>query len=223
MSDDFADSDLSPGPSSASAAAPAAGGAGAQAQGDAFAIEMVGQEQTNWCWAAVTQAIEIHLRQARYSQEEIATHHISQNRPGASCAPPEASRTGGGRCAAAFRCAAECNGDHDVTCVLGERGIATTVLAEDAPVPFEALPAQIAARRPIICRMAFGNDGHYLCITGWWVAPNGTRQVLVCDPWSQPPRLPVQSRYMPYDEFIADYPANGLLGRNTDAWAASAS
>jgi hypothetical protein len=195
------------------------GMAPAQADPDAFALDMTGQEETNWCWSATTQAIEAHLHDRRPDQETIATEHVATSRPGATCAPPDRRRTGGGHCIAPGNCSAECNNTHDVTVVLAERGIRTSLLSKSGGVSFDAVRPEAAAGRPVICRMSFDGVGHFVCLAGAWAAPNGTPYVLVYDPWSARAGQSVSAEWVVHDEFVARYHSGTSVGRNTHAWA----
>lgn len=68
---------------------------------------MTCQEETNWCWAAVTQAVE-RIGGDAVDQADVATDHIAASRPDENCAvfdPDDADEADCG----AHACEAQCN------------------------------------------------------------------------------------------------------------------
>jgi hypothetical protein len=140
---------------------------------------MVKQEQTNWCWVAVTQAILKFLGRGVKPQHAIATHHIQHNGRTLICAPPNSSVANGEICDDDDACQASCNNAHILRIVLNEFDSFDSKLT----LGFDAVQAEINAGRPVACRIQWkGSGGHFIALTGWTIDANGKQQVHVHDP-----------------------------------------
>jgi Papain-like cysteine protease AvrRpt2 len=145
-------------------------------------IRLVCQEEGQWCWAAITQAVE-DWRGSVVSQSEVASHHIAPD-GGLVCATPLGD-AGGQSCAA---CAEGCGDAHYLSAVLAERNRLKSSPINNPPT-FNAIRRAIDVdRRPIPLRIDWGaaanNSGHFVCVVGYKVDGTGKRWVSVFDPLS---------------------------------------
>lgn len=170
---------LTPRPMDGGGGQPAIAAGGSSAD---LAIRLVCQEEGQWCWAAVTQAVE-DWRGSAVSQSEVASHHIAPD-GGLVCAAPLGA-AGGQVCAA---CAVGCDDAHFLSAVLGERDRLRSAPINDAPT-FKAIREAIYVdQRPIPLRIDWGADtnhsGHFICVVGYKVDGAGKQWVRVFDPLS---------------------------------------
>jgi hypothetical protein len=181
------------------------------ATGDEIDFTMLHQEATNWCWAAVTQAVLFYLDENRFiKQARIATDHIRRTQPNITCVADQ-GEVAGGTCDNV--CNKPCNGFHKVRVVIQENGVEVGVLRAESPVRFEDVVSEIGRRRPVVCRIAYeDSSGHFVCLTGWRVR-GGVRSVRVHDPRAGSLGRKVPSSWLTLDEFI-HYSAGGAAGLN---------
>jgi hypothetical protein len=141
------------------------------------------QQQTNWCWAAVTFSVSHYYpfngkQAAQMSQCQLATYFV--NRP--SCLnpmPPYGSDWPG-------------NQMFTLQMPLGEAGH----LAGTAGVlNFGQIAQQIDVQRPVCCHIQMGGVGHFLAITGYIANPE--QDIFVQDPVPGP-----YSGFMPLAAFM---------------------
>lgn len=186
--------------------------------GDRFDFALWRQEETKWCWAAIVQAVENARRGNLPSQQDVATAHIARHNPGATCAPPDRWTDNDGTCDE-HGCDATCASNHAASVVLAERGLMAGTLSSGQPVSLAQVQTQTQARRPVICRMEGGRVGHFICIAGWWIAPNGVPWLLVHDPRNGVLGQPVASGYVRYDDVATRYPMGAAYGRNDHSYS----
>lgn len=174
-------------------------------------LVMAGQEETNWCWSAVAQAVIAFVNGASPSQEEIATEHArrSGRRP---CSPPERKKSLGGACADQG-CAGCCNDAHILRIVLDQHGRFRALLSEEAAPSFEQIQAEIDAGRPVPCRIQWlQGGGHFVLVAGWTVGVDGGEYVHVLDPASNEGGKAIVENVMPLSAFADAYRQSGLTG-----------
>ncbi|MDJ0275378.1 hypothetical protein QLH51_00970 [Sphingomonas sp. 2R-10] len=191
-------------------------------RGDDFAFVLMLQERTNWCWAAVVQAVNYAAGNRRpdaaVSQTAIAGTHIGRHHPGATCTAPGVFH-GTGRTCDDQGCTVGCDGAHAARIVLSERGLFAGSLATKGAVSFESIVRQVDRHKAIVCRIRAGSVAHFVCLTGWWIDADGTRHVIVQDPRRVTGHRQAVPRYMPFDVFTASYPLGAVRGHNDYAYA----
>jgi hypothetical protein len=177
-------------------------------------LGMIAQEETNWCWAAVTQSVLGYVHQLNQSQENIATDHAHRNGKPYTCAPPRRKQVLGGACGNGD-CAGSCNDAHILRVVLHEQGCLKAPLSEDGPPSFGAIRAEIDAGRPVPCRIQWGGDGggHFVIVSGWSVDGDGIERVHVLDPATNEGGRAIVERIMAHDDFVAAYELSGFVGQ----------
>lgn len=161
-----------------------AGGAAAGLDLVVPGFELTCQEHTNWCWAAVTQAVERVLA-GDFAQATIASDHVGLSHPEKSCDQFDPDETDQLDCAPG-NCAAHCNSPHSLFAVLTERNRLQDEGLLSGKIAFDQLKAEIANHRPVPCRIQWnGTDSgaHFVCVAG--VSDGGgQRFVHVFDPLS---------------------------------------
>jgi hypothetical protein len=200
--------------------APAMPMAGVMAEGAGVAqsgqktvtVGMTGQEQLNWCWSSVTQAV-LGWADQQVAQSDVATAHITHNGRQASCAPPNGSNSNGLQCATGNGCQASCNDPHILSVVLTENGRFAGFISNGAAPSFDALVQQLNAEKPVPCRVQWSvGGGHFVVVSGWTVDAGGNQSVHVLDPASASADVPVSERILPYLQFVNDYTDSGVTG-----------
>lgn len=175
-------------------------------------VAMTAQEQTNWCWSAVTQAVKGWSGQT-VSQTDVATAHISHNGRPLTCAAPHHKDSNGAPCASDGDCAAICNDPHILSVVLRENELFKRYLSEDAAPQFDDLVACINANKPAPCRVQWSSGGgHFIMVIGWTVDESGTQWVHVLDPASASPGQSVPERVIDFAQFTDAYTLSGSTG-----------
>jgi hypothetical protein len=173
---------------------------------------MMGQEEINWCWSAVTQTIAAFRHGRSSTQEEIASKHAEQSGKPYRCAPPNRSHTGGGQCSSAAACSATCNDPHVLRRILEEQGLYDQTLSSNAAPSFEQIQAEVNAQRPLPCRVQWnGGGGHFILVSGWSVDASGKRRVHVLDPAANEGGETIVERALTYDQFTS-YALSGVSG-----------
>lgn len=169
------------------------------------------QEETNWCWAAVTQAVLKFLHGRDVAQEAIATEHARRTGKGYTCAPPKRKNVLGKECGDA-RCQAGCNDAHFLRIVMNEQGCFGSILSQGAPT-FQQIRTEIDAGRPLPCRVQWRpQGGHFILLSGWAVGADGVQRVVVLDPlWNESTRAVVE-RTMSYPAFVNSYQGSSNIG-----------
>lgn len=190
---------------------------GARGAGQDLPFSLMRQEENNWCWAAVAQAIEFARTGRALSQQQIATDHISKHL-GGTCDPPARNARNRGKCGDG-ECDAACGSMHAISVVLADRGLLRGTLSTGGPVTLSQIKNEIAAGRPIVCRLDANGAGHFICIAGWWTGPAGLPQVLVHDPGVGPKGHPVEPIYRPLAVVQDRYPMGAAYGRNNRSYS----
>jgi hypothetical protein len=124
----------------------------------------VGQERTNWCWAASAQMIRRHMQLPEKQQCEIASVRLGK----ACCAAPD-----------------ECNvrlSFDAIGTLLAENGVSSR--RQRAQLDEQTFWAELFARRPVLLLDVFesGTDGHVRVAFGWQQLSRGQRVVRIADP-----------------------------------------
>lgn len=173
---------------------------------------LMAQEETNWCWAAVTQYVFGIVRQETVSQQDVASKHIQNSGRAHSCAAPHRKKVGG-KCADTG-CSGACNAQHTLRIVLSERGFSGLYLSQKRAPTFDELKGEIDSGRPVPCRVRWADGaGHFVLVVGWTVDAAGTPLVHVRDPGSATLGAPISELIMPHSKFAADYRLSGLRGK----------
>ena len=173
-------------------------------------VAMTGQEQSNWCWAAVTQAVRDWAGSAA-TQPDIATSHIQASGRPYTCVPPNAAVTAGRNCAPAHQCQGSCNDQHILSVVLGENGR----LQQALPVTptFTQVKALLDADLPVPCRVKWNQQaGHFIMVYGWTIDASGEEKVHVLDPATAAAGAPVSARIWRFSDFVTSYSISCTTG-----------
>ena len=188
----------------AAVAAMAAGGA-APSQKIVTNVSMIGQEQSNWCWSAVTQTIK-QWAGTSASQTDVATTHVTYNGRTQTCATPNETTTTGNDCAAGASCAAGCNDPHILVVVLKENKHFASYITQGSAPSFNDLVSRLNADKPVPCRVQWSTGGgHFIVVVGWTIDDTGAQLVHVLDPASVPAGQPVAERVLGFRQFVSAY------------------
>lgn len=188
------------------------GFAGGPTQGTLPSLAMDGQEETNWCWSAVTQAVLAFRLSRQVSQQDIATEHAVRSGKAYTCAPPHRKKTAGGQCADTA-CLGSCNDAHILRVVLAEHGCFHSTVSNESAPSFTQIRAEVNAGRPLPCRVQWNiGGGHFIIVAGWSVGADGIERVHVLDPASNEGGEAIIERRIPYSTFVGDYELSGLTG-----------
>jgi hypothetical protein len=170
-----------------------------------FGFSMTCQQEDQWCWAAVTQAVE-RWRGAEVSQSRVASHHIAPGQ-GLVCSTPLPG-VGGQSCG---HCdgSAGCGDPHFLSKVLEGRGRLAANGATNHVPPFETIVEAIDDQRPLPVRIGWnGVSGHFICVAGYRITSSGTARVILYDPlWPGRRAGAAAVIEMDYDAFATDYDA----------------
>lgn len=183
-----------------------------QSSGDVLNFSMKCQEEDQWCWAAVAQAVEA-WGSRQFSQSEIASRHIDPASAALVCAHPLNLNTPGG--STCQPCGSGCGGPHSLGSVLAERARLVGSAVPNAP-SFTEIKNAISGNRPLPIRISWsGGGGHFICITGYAVDATGVEWVTVVDPLHPSVGAPnADPQDLRYDIFVSAYPAgDGSSGR----------
>lgn len=194
---------------------PLPGHAGAPSTNVVPGLALVGQEETNWCWSAVTQAILRYRRGTARTQEQIATEHAARSGKPYTCAPPERKKAAGRACAD-VACQATCNDAHILRVVLAEQGCFEATLTSGSAPSFQLIRDEIDARRPVPCRVQWsgaGGGGHFIIVSGWTIGADGVERVHVLDPAANEGGRSIAERIMPWTTFAGAYVQSGVSGK----------
>lgn len=132
-----------------------------------LALSVQPQQETNWCWAAVSTSIS-----AFYNALTVWTQCLVANTalPRTDC------------------CSAPANSDPTLCNKPWYLDIALQVTNNfrqmiGAPLSFAALQTEINNSQPVGCRIGWtGGGGHFVAIVGWLAASSGTEYIDISDP-----------------------------------------
>jgi len=192
---------------------PLPGFAGAPVSHVLHGLGMAGQEETNWCWSAVTQAVLRYLRGTVISQEDIASTHAQRSGKPYVCGPPQRKKTVGGRCAD-LACQGSCNDAHILRIILKEQGCYDGLLSSDAAPTFSQIRSEVDAGRPVACRIQWSDSGgHFVLVSGWTIGADDVERVHVLDPAANEGGRAIVERVLPHTTFASAYTQSGVTGR----------
>jgi hypothetical protein len=175
-------------------------------------VRMSGQEEVNWCWSAVTQAIMLSRQQRTLSQQDIAGEHARRSGKAHSCEPPHRRQTSGQECAD-DSCQASCNDAHILRIIMGEQGCFNVVLSEGSAPSFDEIKGEIDGDKPVACRVQWNaGGGHFILVSGWTIGADGKERVHILDPASNEGGQSIVERVLPYATFATAYSQSGLTG-----------
>ena len=156
-------------------------------------FEMICQEDEQWCWAAVTQAVE-RWHNTTVSQTDVASYHAGTD---AKVPPPNDCED--------RLCGLGPSNTHRLSKVLSERKLLGKV-TQSAP-RFEDIKRVIGEQRPLPVRIKWNGDGgHFLCISGYSEDSKGRQRVKVHDPLVPGVRQgSVDVQTIPFQKFVEKY------------------
>jgi Papain-like cysteine protease AvrRpt2 len=130
----------------------------------AFTIQP--QQQTNWCWAAVSTSVSHFFSAAStWTQCQVANATLPRN----DCCGDGAADT------------TKCNIYGFLDQALATTGNFRQMLSRR--LSFVEVQSEIQASRPVGSRVAwFGNGAHFMAIVGWLVAEGGEQYLDIADP-----------------------------------------
>jgi len=128
-------------------------------------LAMQQQEQTLWCWAAVSASIK------RYYDASASVLQCEQ----------ASSQTNGWSCCTD---PGPCNHDGYLRTALEHVGVFRSLF--EGLVPFATILEEIGARHPVCCRIEWPDKtGHFVSVDGY-----EGRTLFIKDPWYGPSRVP---------------------------------
>jgi hypothetical protein len=154
------------------------------------------QQQSNWCWAAVTASINAFLDDPTPPMEQgaVATELLESQ----GISSPNCSTT---------PCPSVCNQPEALNAALAIAGN----LRQNGYLPcsyltFDCLQNWINEQLPVAARITWfgnGNGAHFIALTGCKTLPSGQQQVYVQDPDQSTPST--SPGFIDYDELVANY------------------
>lgn len=140
------------------------------------------QQQSMWCWAAVSSSVDCYFTPAAWQKQcEVACGAL--RRSDCCTTPPN--------------CNTPALLQDGLTVVKHLRG------TRRGRIRFDALVQEIDAGYPVCVRIGwYGGGGHFVVVSGYWVSPSGKQYVYVDDPWY------LRSQ-MTYDDLCWNYLSKG--------------
>jgi hypothetical protein len=159
------------------------GGAGTSTE--KLELSVAGQEQTNWCWAAVSSSVSRFYDMAStWDQCKVANSALSRN----DCCGAGAANL--------------CNIRWCLAAALTATGNLRGQMLRRS-LTFAEIRAEIARNSPVGSRVEWrGGGGHFQAIVGWLVGHEGTEYIDVSDP-------AFGDTQIAYSEFVAFYRSSG--------------
>lgn len=182
------------------------GGAHPISAGSVAGFNMACQEEAQWCWAAVIQSLE-SLVGNDVSQSEVASRHIDVEGEGLICEHP--LPTHDPLRMTCTTCKAGCSEPHSLGAILAERNLLIGDALVGPPTFDEIVRAITIDRRPLPVRVNWsGDQGHFICVTGYTVDAAGIQRVTVFDPLLPAIGAPVADpQDLRFDDLLNAYPA----------------
>jgi len=164
----------------APAAAAAAGGAPSQSL-NGFSVEI--QQQSEWCWAAVSTSVATFFGSAAWTQCRVASGELAP----LNCCGGDAADS--------------CNQPWYLDRALTRVGHFDRITFSSAT--FAVVQGEINGGRPLGCRIAWaGGSAHFVAVGGWRVTADGSQYVNICDPYYGPTTKK-------YSDFVSAYMTPG--------------
>ncbi len=176
-------------------------------------IAMMPQDQGNWCWAAVTQAILRHMHGHEVSQETIATTHMAQTGKTLVCSGTEKGKAAAQAQCNPGQCQGICNNMHLLWVIMTEQGCYGGAI-QGAP-SFQIIQGEITNQKPLACRVEwYGRPGigHFILVVGYEIGPDGIQRVHVLDPARNDGTMRIAPIVLPYIQFAQNYFGSFGLG-----------
>ena len=141
-------------------------GGAAVANSKKLNLSVTPQEQTNWCWAAVSASV---------------SHYYSSTSTWSQCTVANAALPRTDCCGAGAADPGKCNKPWYLNIALNVTGNLDRV--ESRSLRFSEVQAEIGRDAPLGTRVGwFGGGGHFQTIVGWLVADSGVEYIDVSDP-----------------------------------------
>jgi hypothetical protein len=174
-------------------------------------VAMIGQEESNWCWAAVAQSVLALLRDRNSRQQDLVRGHIERSGRSYTCEAPHDGHRDNGTCNSSS-CTGGCNDLHRVDIALEQAGISVDELSIDDAPGFADIQAQVRANRPIPCVVRWSSGGGHAVIICGWSVEQGRSQVFVLDPANAAAGQPVTPHKIAHDSLVDNYRQGGRIG-----------
>jgi hypothetical protein len=164
--------------------------------GQVTSMIMNGQEQTNWCWAAVGAAIQesVTTHQHPFLQCKVADLFSDGEDP---CTDPRPS-----------------NRAQSLSAVL--RRLERLYFVQQAAIAsFDLIRSEVEQQRPVCARIAWDparrllEDGAHFVAIGGWLTRGGVNQLLVYDPFTGGKRGPALTRWIEWNDLRTIYKSYG--------------
>lgn len=167
-------------------------------------LAMRGQEESNWCWAAVTQTCVQLLKHQSPSQEDIVSGHIQRTGRTYSCSGTNRTREEQGSCTR-NSCTASCNDPHSIQLGLEGHQIRVQLLSNNAIPRFADIQQQVQAQRPVPCQVLWSDGTEHIILIVGWSANAGVQAVQILDPQDAPAGVPIGTRSVPHASLLGSY------------------
>lgn len=148
-----------------------------------LSVQLMAQDQTSWCWAAIASAMSEYTLATSKAQCEIVGEVTND---AACCAHPEQHNT-----------------TADLDNVLNSLGISCEAFLSSRFEYTDVRPRIVDARRPVGARIVDNQNGqaHYVLIVG---CDDDDRSIVSADPWGTP-GTPAPRYRMPFDQLKNNY------------------
>ena len=149
--------------------------------GPSFPFQIETQEESDWCWAAVSAGVDRYFDPGSYlTQCQIASDVLNEQ----ACADPDNYNRAGSL--------------QDALNVVGMERTSSA-----GKITFQALQTEIDAGRPVCVRIAWdGGGAHFVALCGYRIWSNGLKTVDVADPY-------YADSTQAFDQFPASYNGGG--------------
>lgn len=178
------------------------------------------QQNENWCWAAVTQAVLSMKAPPVPTQQSIVNTHLNQQ-----CLVATSDPAGAVVGCSQRPCIGSCNGFHDPAMALQEQGLSPVEVSSVADPPtFNLIINEIVGNHPIVCMFTPMNDssGHCIVITGYETDLSGQKFVYVHYPlWEGGGLRPLGEEKFLYENLVMRTVLGGVEGRITWSYKTS--
>ncbi|MBY3465702.1 hypothetical protein HFN80_17080 [Rhizobium laguerreae] len=163
---------------------------GAAQRSKRLALSIDAQEQSNWCWAAVSCSVSHFYDESAWTQCAIANLIWGRG----DCCGGEASNP------------STCNAPWKLDEALSVTSNFVSLVSADLPAPpiaFSAVQREIDHGKPVATRVRWrGGGGHFQAIVGWTLGASGSEYIVISDPIYRETTIRVR-------DFAARYQAGG--------------
>jgi hypothetical protein len=178
------------------------------------------QQNENWCWAAVVQAVLSTKVQPIPTQESIVSKHLDQQ-----CRVAAPDLVGARVGCSSSPCIGSCNGFHNPFMSLQEQGLSPVIISNiPDPPTFNMIMTEILSNRPIVCMFTpmDNSAGHCIVISGFETDLAGHKYIYVHYPlWEGGGLRSLGEEKFSYENLITRTVLSGIEGRITWSYKTS--